>query len=89
MPMLYARGMRVWANSAIDAVGDGEIEVLTGDGVRVTIPCDAILDASDLVSNAGLLDEVSVAETYAVGDCAEPFNIALAIRAGNDAGRAL
>lgn len=89
MPMLYARGMRVWANSSIDSVGNGEIEILTGDGVRVAIPCDAILDASDLLPNETLLDEVSVPETYAVGDCAEPFNIAFAIRGGNDAGRAL
>ena len=39
--------------------------------------------------NTGLLDGISVAETYAVGDCANPYNIALAIRGGNDAGRAV
>ena len=47
------------------------------------------INAADMVANIGLLDEVSVAETYAIGDCANPFNIALAIRGGNDAGRAL
>ena len=47
------------------------------------------INAADMVANTGLLDEVSVAETYAIGDCANPFNIALAIRGGNDAGRAL
>ena len=53
------------------------------------LPCDALVNAADMVPNTGLLDEVQVAETYAIGDCAEPFNIALAIRGGNDAGRAL
>jgi hypothetical protein len=32
---------------------------------------------------------VSVKEKYAIGDCDKPYNIALAIRAGNDVGRAL
>ena len=35
------------------------------------------------------VDGVKVAETYAIGDCEAPFNIALAIRGGNDAGRAV
>ena len=37
----------------------------------------------------GLLEDISVKETYTIGDCANPFNIALAIRGGNDAGRAV
>ena len=39
--------------------------------------------------NTALLDGISVSETYAIGDCNEPFNIALAIRSGNDVARAL
>ena len=58
-------------------------------GVEYTIPCDTIVNAADMLPNTGLLDEVDVAETYAIGDCNAPFNIALAIRGGNDAGRAL
>ena len=54
-----------------------------------TVPCSQVINAADMVANTGLLDEVSVAETYAIGDCANPFNLALAIRGGNDAGRAL
>lgn len=42
-----------------------------------------------MVPNTSLLDGLSVAETYAIGDCDAPFNIALAIRAGNDVGRAV
>ena len=36
-----------------------------------------------------LLDGCGVAETYAIGDCANPFNIGKAIMTGNDAGRAV
>ena len=55
----------------------------------VRIPCDAIIDAADMLPNDELLSQISVAETYAIGDCANPFNIAMAVRAGNDAGRAI
>lgn len=51
---------------------------------------EAIRRGVDMLPNDELLSQVSVAETYAVGDCASPFNIAMAVRAGNDAaGRAL
>lgn len=43
----------------------------------------------DMLPNSSLLDGISVGETYAVGDCAEPYNIADAIFAGNLAGRAI
>ena len=58
-------------------------------GVDTVIDCDAVVNAADMLPNTSLLDGLSVAETYAVGDCAAPFNIAMAIRAGNDAGRAV
>ena len=57
-------------------------------GTKVAVPCDAIVNAADLLPNTALVDRLSV-ETHAVGDCAEPFNIARAIQAGNDAGRAV
>ena len=43
----------------------------------------------DMLPNKALLDGVSVAETYAVGDCDAPFNIADAIKTGNLVGRKL
>lgn len=89
MPMLYARGMRVWAGATIVNVGDGEITVATEAGTQTTFACDTILDASDMVPNASLIEGISTAETYVIGDAKEPFNIALAIRGGNDAGRAV
>ena len=88
LSMLYARGMRVWAEAQIDEVGDGEITV-ESNGITTVFACDTILDASDMVPNATLAEAAGVAETYVIGDAKDPFNIALAIRGGNDAGRAL
>ena len=89
MPMLYARGMRVWPNASLSAIGDGEVTISGDTGVGITIACDAVIEAMDMLPNKALLDGVSVAETYAVGDCDVPFNIADAIKTGNLVGRKL
>ena len=87
---LYALGLQVYTEASITGVADGQITVTSAcAGVDYTVPCSQVINAADMVANTGLLDEVSVAETHAIGDCASPFNIALAIRGGNDAGRAL
>lgn len=86
---LYSLGVKVWPGSSIKSVDDGEITVTTDVGTETTFACDTIVNAADLLPNASLLDGVSVTETYSIGDCAEPFNIALAIRSGNDVGRAI
>ena len=87
---LYALGLQVYTEASITGVADGQITVTSAStGVDYTVPCDQVINTANMVANTGLLDEVSVAETYAIGDCANPFNIALAIRGGNDAGRAL
>ena len=86
---LYALGLQVWPGASIKEVGDGQITVATEVGTETVVPCDAIVNAADMLPNTALVDGLSGVETYAVGDCAEPFNIALAIRGGNDAGRAV
>ena len=87
---LYALGLQVYTEASITGVADGQITVTSAcAGVDYTVPCSQAINAADMVANTGLLDEVSVAETHAIGDCASPFNIALAIRGGNDVGRAL
>lgn len=88
LSMLYARGMRVWPEAQVKEVGDGEITV-ESNGITTVFACDTVLDASDMVPNATLAEAAGVAETYVIGDAKDPFNIALAIRGGNDAGRAL
>ena len=83
MPMLYARGMRVWPNASVTAVGEGTVTIAGDTGCDVTIACDAVLEGMDMLPNAGLAEEAGVAETYVVGDAQNPFNIAEAIVSGN------
>ena len=86
---LYALGFNAYPESSIKSVKDGVATVTLETGLDTQIPCDAIVNAADMLPNTALLDGISVKETYSIGDCAAPFNIALAIRGGNDAGRAV
>lgn len=85
---LYSLGVKVWPSSTIKSINDGSITIETGYGVDADIPCDSIVDASDPLPNKDMLNDVEV-EAYAIGDCDSPFNIGLAIRGGNDVGRAI
>lgn len=84
---LYSLGVKVYPSSSIKEIGDGQVTVASDGGWDTVIAADSIVNAADLLPNKALLDGVSVKETYAIGDCDQPFNIALAIRAGNDIGR--
>jgi thioredoxin reductase len=84
---LYSLGVKAYPSSTIKEIGDGQITIATDGGWDTVIPADSIINAADLVPNKSLLNGISVKETYAIGDCNEPYNIALAIRAGNDIGR--
>lgn len=86
---LYSLGVKAYPGSTIKNIGKGQITVATDAGFETIIAADSIINAADLLPNKSLLEGVSVKETYAIGDCNEPYNIALAIRAGNDAGRAV
>lgn len=86
---LYSLGVRAWPSSTLLSINDGSITIETEAGVEAEISCDSIINAADALPNKALLDEIDVAEAYAIGDCDAPFNIALAIRGGNDVGRAL
>ena len=86
---LYALGVNAWPQASIKEVKDGKAIIVTETGTETALPCTSIVNAADMLVNTELLDGISVAETYAIGDCANPYNIALAIRGGNDAGRAV
>jgi len=86
---LYSLGVKAYPGSTIKEIGDGKVTIKTDTGVEIVLPADSIVNAADLKPNKSLLDGISVKEKYAIGDCNEPFNIALAIRAGNDVGRAI
>ena len=84
---LYSLGVKVWPGSTIIAANDGMARISSDLGIEVNIPCDTIINGAEMKPNKSLLDGASVGETYAIGDWDEPYNIALAIRGGNDAGR--
>lgn len=84
---LYSLGVAALPGSTIKSVGESEVIVATEWGTEQPVACDSIIMGSDLEANKALLDEISVSEKYAIGDCNEPYNIALAIRSGNDVGR--
>lgn len=83
LPMLYARGTRVWPNAKIASVGNGEVTIKAETGVDIIVKCDTLIDATDMLPNKSILDSLSGIETYAIGDCNEPWNIAEAITAGH------
>lgn len=83
LPMLYARGTRVWSGAKISAVNSGEISILTETGIKTAIPCDTVIEAMDMLPNRGIIEGLTGIETHAVGDCNKPWNIAEAITAGN------
>jgi thioredoxin reductase len=85
---LYSQGVKAWPGSTIKSVGDRKITIRADYGVDVDLPADTIITGADLNPNKSLLTGVS-AQTFAIGDCDKPYNIALAIRGGNDAGRAV
>jgi thioredoxin reductase len=86
---LYSLGMKVWPGASIKTVGKGQVVVAAETGVDVVVPSDAIINATDMLSNTSLINGLPAGAAFAVGDCKAPFNIALAIRTGNDAGRAV
>ncbi len=86
---INARGTRIWPAAEVKEVGDGELTLLSEAGVEVVIPCDAVVDMRDMLPNTALIDGLSGIQAIAVGDCADPFNIAEAISSANLAARSL
>ena len=87
LPMLYARGTQVWPNASLASVNDGTVTIHGELGIDLTIGCDTVIDASDMLPNTELLNGLDGIEAIAVGDCSRPWNIAEAIAAGNIAAR--
>lgn len=83
IPMLYTRGTRLWPNAEIVEVGDGTITIHGETGADMTIACDTVIEAMDMLPNTSLAEGLDGIEVYCVGDCAKPWNIAEAIASGN------
>lgn len=83
LPMLYASGVRVWTESAVAEVNDGSLVIENSLGLTSSIPCECVIDASDMIANNEIPTDIAGCEVYAVGDCDDPFNIAHAISSAN------
>lgn len=86
---LYSLGVKAYPKSSIVKSTKDKITILHEAGVEMTFKCDAVLNAADMLPNTELYDSIDVEEKYLIGDARNPFNIALAIRDGNDVGRSL
>ena len=83
IPAITAKGVRIWQNASVKAVGDGTVVIDGGYGVDQTVACDTVIEAMDMLPNTEIIDAIEGIETYAVGDCKHPFNIAEAINNAN------
>ena len=83
LPMLYTRGTRLWPNAQIVGIGDGTVTIHGETGVDMTIACDTVIEAMDMLPNKAIAEGLDGIEVYCVGDCEKPWNIAEAIAAGN------
>jgi len=86
---LYALGFNAYPSSSIKSVEGGKATIVMETGLERVMDIDAIVDCSDMLPNTELVEGISVSEIYTIGDCDKPYNIGLAIRGGNDAGRAV
>ncbi len=87
IPMIYARGTRVWPQAEVVGVGGGFVTVKKDSGTEVSWECDTVIDARDMLTNTEMLDELDGMDVRAVGDCNDPWNIQYAVRSGNWAAR--
>ena len=87
IPMIYARGTRVWPQAEVVGVGGGFVTVKKDSGTEGSWACDTVIDARDMLTNTEMLDELDGMDVRAVGDCNDPWNIQYAVRSGNWAAR--
>lgn len=86
---LYAQGVRVMPEAHVSSINDGRANVVSSTGVSITLPCDTLVDAQNMVPNQELALALQSKgfEVISVGDCADPYNIQRAISAANLAAR--
>jgi 2,4-dienoyl-CoA reductase-like NADH-dependent reductase (Old Yellow Enzyme family)/thioredoxin reductase len=87
-PYIFSQGVRIWSDSSAKAVADGGLNIVNQFGTPMTLECDTVIECYDMIPDTGLYDSVKESfESYAVGDCNAPYNIADAILYGNLAAR--
>ena len=91
IPQLTSQGVKIWNSATVEGVSDEGMAIVMNGGVPKVLPCDSVVECYDMLPNTALADELTAAgyDVRCVGDCAEPWNIGLAIRSGNLAARAI
>lgn len=83
-PQLYAKGVKFWNSSKVKSIDDDGMTITDSMGTQTVLECQTVIECYDMLPNTDLYDALSKKyETYAVGDCKAPFNIAQAIATGN------
>lgn len=90
IPHLYAQGVKIWNNAQVGKVTDEGLSITIATGEQKVLACDTVLECYDMVPNTELADAIgSAAEVKCIGDCEAPCDIAMAIKAGHLAARAI
>lgn len=86
----YSQGGVVYSEATVNGIVEGGLSI-TYQGVERVIPCEAVVEGYNMVPNTALADEIAAAgyEVHTVGDCAEPWNIGMAINKANLLARSL
>lgn len=83
-PAFAAAGGRILPECTLKSVGDGEVVFTNSFGLDLNVACDCVVDASDMLPDTSLADELSGEfDVYSIGDCATPLSIQNAITTGN------
>jgi len=88
-PALRVAGVRLYPNAVDAKVNDKGLEFTNEAGIVVTVACDTVIEALDMLPNKALAEGIKAAEVYTVGDCDTPFNIANGVYNANITARAL
>ena len=71
-PAYLAMGGKIRPESKLKSVGDGEVTLTIGFGMDVTVPCDCVIDASDMLPDTALADELDPSSTCTPSATARP-----------------
>jgi 2,4-dienoyl-CoA reductase-like NADH-dependent reductase (Old Yellow Enzyme family)/thioredoxin reductase/uncharacterized protein with FMN-binding domain len=88
---LTVNGVKVWNESTVLEVVENGVRIADGNGVEHVVECDTVVEGADVQADLALRDELADAgfEVYAVGDCADPWNIQRAVLNANLLARSL
>ena len=83
-PAFFAAGGRIMPECQLKTVGDGEVVLTNSFGLDVSVACDCVIDASNMLPDVSLAEELAGDfQVFTVGDCETPLSIQNAITTAN------